>query len=69
MMMSLLFDNLGGPQLRATEFGEETPQLLVMPSALKEMIEPVRGTLVVNPSTLVRFGKGAGTFAVSLISR
>lgn len=49
--------------LAGVEFGEATPQILVLPSALKEFAEPLKGTLVVNPSFLVRGGSGGGTFA------
>lgn len=54
--------NLDSTQLQGTEFGEETPQILVVPSVLKEFVDTVKGSIVVNPQTLVRFGKGAGTF-------
>ena len=45
------------------EFGQDSPQILVLPSALKEFVDPVHSTLVVNPSFLVRGGSGGGTFA------
>jgi hypothetical protein len=49
--------------LTGVDFGDSTPQILVLPSALKEFVDPLRGTLVVNPSFLVRGGSGGGTFA------
>ncbi len=49
--------------LVGVEFSESTPQVLVLPSALKEFADPVKGSLVVNPSFLVRSGSGGGTYA------
>jgi DNA polymerase alpha subunit B len=49
--------------LSGIEFGEESPQILVLPSALKEFVDPVESSLIVNPSFLVRGGAGGGTFA------
>ncbi len=49
--------------LSGVDFGEATPQVLLLPSALKEFVDPLKGVLVVNPSLLVRGGSGGGTFA------
>ncbi len=55
--------NLDATQLAATEFGDDTPQILVLPSVFPEFAKVVKGTLVVNPSTLIRAGLGGGTYA------
>lgn len=53
---------LDSAHLAHAEFGEETPQVLVLPSLLEPFADVVKGALVVNPSTLVRGKDGGGCY-------